>query len=90
MHPEVTKDNKWTNRGGKKLFEKMFFSKRKISSLKSLLTKYYIIQDPVGSKKATDAIVASGMRFRSCKVLTKFSNSTMCQKYGKNTVFDPS
>ena len=46
----------------------------------------YIIWDPGGSKKQTDAIVASGMSFRSGWVLTKSSNSTVCQKYGKNTV----
>ena len=46
----------------------------------------YIIWNPGGSKKQTDAIVASGMSFRSGWVLTKSSNSTVCQKYGKNTV----
>ena len=46
----------------------------------------YIIWDPYGSKKQTDAIVASGMRFRSGQVLTTSSNSTVCQRYGKNTV----
>ena len=46
----------------------------------------YIIWDPGGSKKQTDARVASGMSFRSGWVLTKSCNSTVCQKYGKNTV----
>ena len=46
----------------------------------------HIIWDPGGSKKQTDAIVASGMSFRSGQVLTKSSNSTVCQKYGKNRV----
>ena len=53
---------------------------------KFFLSPKYIIWDPGESKKQTDAIVASGMSFRSGLVLTKSSNSTVCQKYGKNTV----
>ena len=53
---------------------------------KFFLSPKYIIWDPGGSKKQTDAIVASGMSFRSGLVHTKSSNSTVCQKYGKNTV----
>ena len=57
MYPEVTKDNKWRNWGGKKLSKNFFFEK-KIFFRKCFLTKYYIIWDPGGSRKQTDAMVA--------------------------------
>ena len=55
MHLEVTKDKKWRN-NGKKFWEKQF-------SELFFFTKYYIIWDPGGSRKETDAMVASGMSF---------------------------
>ena len=69
--------------------KKIFFGKKKFFPEISF-TKYYEIWDPHRNMKQTAAIIASEMSFRSGWVLTKSSNSTICQKYGKNTVFEPS
>ena len=51
--------------------EKKFFSKKKTLLKKGffaeifLFTKYYVIWDPGGRRKRIDAMVASGMGFRS-------------------------
>ena len=58
MHLEVSQDNKWRNWGEKKIF-----SKKKIFISEFFFTKYYVIWDPGGSRKETDAMVASGMSF---------------------------
>ena len=74
--------------------EKMFFFEKNIFpkrfSPNFFFKKYYVIWDPGGCRRQTDSIVASGMSFQSVYVLKKSSNSTICQKYDKNTVFDPS
>ena len=67
MHLEVTKVNKWRNWGEKCFFaEENFFSEKTFFISETFFfTKYYVIGDPAGSRKETDALVASGMSFRS-------------------------
>ena len=45
--------------------KKIFFEKDFFISEFFFFTKYYVIWDPGGSRKETDAMVASGMSFRS-------------------------